>query len=299
MADKLPKDITPGTPNDNSVVHASDADVSDLSRSHAERDISRLQGAAPIYDATKTYNVSDLVTETNITYRNITAIAVPEVFNPVKWKDIDGDTSPLTTKGDLFTFDTADARLGVGTNGQVLEADSLEATGLKWATPSTGGTLKSLIESYIPYSTQTVIFIGLNDQNEGHLINSANWVTGLNRNFTVVDGNDNRLRYDGVDDIEVVIDYNASVQSTATNGNVHLLIQLNSTSTNDPASDIAKSIAGESSIASFPPFRNISGSILLTLSQNDEINLAVQSSLSQDTVVVNQTYIRIVEINKV
>lgn len=41
--------------------------------------------------------------------------------------------SPLTTKGDLYTYDTGDARLPVGGNGQVLEADSAEATGLKWA----------------------------------------------------------------------------------------------------------------------------------------------------------------------
>jgi hypothetical protein len=49
------------------------------------------------------------------------------------------DQTPLTTKGDLFTFSTVDARLGVGTNGQTLVADSTASTGLKWATPSGGG----------------------------------------------------------------------------------------------------------------------------------------------------------------
>jgi hypothetical protein len=46
------------------------------------------------------------------------------------------DQTPLTTKGDIFTFSTVDARLGIGANNTVLTADSAEATGLKWATPA-------------------------------------------------------------------------------------------------------------------------------------------------------------------
>jgi hypothetical protein len=49
--------------------------------------------------------------------------------------------SPLTTKGDVFTYSTADARLPVGTNGQVLSADSAETTGLKWVTPASSSSL--------------------------------------------------------------------------------------------------------------------------------------------------------------
>lgn len=48
-------------------------------------------------------------------------------------------TTVVTTKGDLLGYSTTAARLPVGTNNQVLTADSAEATGLKWATPTTGG----------------------------------------------------------------------------------------------------------------------------------------------------------------
>lgn len=41
---------------------------------------------------------------------------------------------PLTTKGDIFTFDTDFQRLAVGTDGQALKADSSQATGLIWGT---------------------------------------------------------------------------------------------------------------------------------------------------------------------
>lgn len=51
--------------------------------------------------------------------------------------------SLLTTKGDIIgaTGASTPARLGVGTNNQVLTADSTTATGLKWATAG-GGALK-------------------------------------------------------------------------------------------------------------------------------------------------------------
>jgi hypothetical protein len=49
--------------------------------------------------------------------------------------------STLTTKGDLYAATAAStpARLAVGANGTVLTAASGQATGLEWATPSSGG----------------------------------------------------------------------------------------------------------------------------------------------------------------
>jgi len=50
-----------------------------------------------------------------------------------------GTASPLTTKGDLYTFTTVNARLPVGLNGLVLTADSSTPTGLSWAAGGGGG----------------------------------------------------------------------------------------------------------------------------------------------------------------
>lgn len=69
-----------------------------------------------------------------------------QYYSGSAWVSIGGSGSPLTTKGDLYTYSTTDARLGVGTNGQVLTADSAEATGLKWATAGGGGKVLQVVQ---------------------------------------------------------------------------------------------------------------------------------------------------------
>ena len=61
--------------------------------------------------------------------------------------DAADSSSPLTTKGDLYGFSTLDARIPIGTNNQVLTADSAQALGLKWATPSSTAQNFSLLNS--------------------------------------------------------------------------------------------------------------------------------------------------------
>lgn len=53
------------------------------------------------------------------------------------WEDAPVSTT-LTTKGDIQTFDSVNARLAVGTDGQFLVADSAEATGLKYSSTLQG-----------------------------------------------------------------------------------------------------------------------------------------------------------------
>jgi hypothetical protein len=71
----------------------------------------------------------------------------------------------LTTKGQIHTFSTENTALNVGSNGQILEADSTTTTGLKWATASSGGATVSSqtnnIGSTISTGSSTLIATGI------------------------------------------------------------------------------------------------------------------------------------------
>ena len=54
-------------------------------------------------------------------------------------------SSPLTTKGDLYGYSTTNTRIPVGSNGQVLTADSTQAAGVKWAAAAGGSGVPDFI----------------------------------------------------------------------------------------------------------------------------------------------------------
>ena len=75
-----------------------------------------------------------------------------------------GVDPPTTTKGDVSGFSTTFSRIPIGTNTQVLTADSTEALGLKWADSAgapttTKGDLSgfSTLQARIPIGTNTQV----------------------------------------------------------------------------------------------------------------------------------------------
>jgi hypothetical protein len=82
---------------------------------------------------------------------------------------VEGGIQPtlLTTKGDIIvaTGNATLVRQGVGTNGQVLTADSAEADGVKWATPAAGGKVLQVVygstATSVSSTSNTLIDTGL------------------------------------------------------------------------------------------------------------------------------------------
>lgn len=93
------------------------------------------------------------------------AIGAPRITLPAA-----GGASPLTTKGDVYVYSTANDRLPVGANGLCLQADSTTATGLKYASCGGGAafqTASAVLNFGVPATDEAVTWV------------PASWATGV------------------------------------------------------------------------------------------------------------------------
>jgi hypothetical protein len=94
--------------------------------------------------AIDTATTVDLTTAQTLTNKTLTS---PVLTTPT--------ISTIDAKGDLLagTADNTIGRLAIGTNGQVLTADSAAATGMKWAAAAGGGKVLQVLQQV--YTTET------------------------------------------------------------------------------------------------------------------------------------------------
>ena len=121
--------------------------------------------------------------------------------------------SPLTTKGDIVAYSTLNDRLAVGTNGQVLTADSTAATGIKWATPASSGI--TIGTTTITGGATTQLLFNL-----AGVVSSSSGLTYASGLFTVLGTTQQaKFAYDASNHLGITIDSSGSATFALTGTN--------------------------------------------------------------------------------
>lgn len=124
----------------NKTISANNNTISDLNKSDVG--LSNIENLKIKLDATATPTVNNDTSEGYSigsrwidTTNNKEYVCLDHTDGVAVWTETtqSGGGSVLTTKGDILTQDaSSDTRLPIGTNGQILVADSAQTTGLKW-----------------------------------------------------------------------------------------------------------------------------------------------------------------------
>ena len=156
-----------------------------------------------------------------------------EYYSGSAWVAIGGGglSSPLTTKGDVWGYSTTNARIPVGTNGQVLTADSAEALGVKWATPGGGGGMTSIASGSLSGSSLSLTSISGSYKDLRLVL--ANAQCSTNTDWRVKINNNGSAIYDRV--------YIKGSSGTFTGGSVEGATSTN-IGDNNPAASVAVAI---------------------------------------------------------
>lgn len=129
------------------------------------------------------------------------------------------DTSPLTTKGDIWVYSSFNTRLPVGADGYILSSNSAQATGLQW--------IQAFTPAQLPFAVVTdTIAADTNNYNPAGLSTAVQLrltATGAVRSITglVISGsagapNNNELKITNVGTFNIIL-RNESALSTAAN----------------------------------------------------------------------------------
>jgi hypothetical protein len=147
--------------------------------------------------------------------------------------------SIVDAKGDLIgaTANDTPARLAVGTNGQILTADSTAATGIKWATPAaassaltkiTSGTFSAVTSISLPNSTFTSTYTNY----------KVIFIISSSSGSTTITG---RYRASGTDNTSTIYNsalsiarVNTNVAVTGVNGGTSFTMGYNASTNNGP-----------------------------------------------------------------